>query len=303
MSSASSGFLYLQLFFGFMYLSTLRVEKHSKNEVKIAVLFVILPRAIISLHYYRMYTAFAILPVIFIATARGWIKLTAKRIVELLALGAFLVVIPSALRGDFKSYSVNAASENLRMFSGNSRMFAGDWLLSGSSLIVFDKFHNTSMLGLCSPLFVSLSEDIIPYQKLGICTVPYAGTTRVGNSAGVATYIVDGDNPIRASSGSIYILDLYWLGGIIAVAVGSFVMGATCKFFVKSMGNRTIFCGIWAECLVRSLLAVRGTYGGIYQRIPSLLLATFLCVLVVSAALRGKSQNTSFIGARTVKHG
>lgn len=299
----ASSIFYLCLFFGLMYLSTVRSQKNIKQKVFIASLLVVFPRIIVSLNYGRLFVAFAILPIIFIFIARGWMRLTFKRAIGLFLLGICIVVVPSVLRGDFKSHSSGITGTNMRMFSGNFRMFVGTWLLSGSTLRVFDQFHETSFLGMCSPLLVSLTEQVIPYKTLGVCTVPYAGGTRVADSDAVVSYAGDANSLTRTGTAATFILDLYWFGGIFAVAIGSLVMGFTCRLFVELIGHRSVFCGIWAECLVRSLFSILNAYGIVYQRIPSLMLATFFCVLVVKAALRGKSRNSSFIGARTVEHG
>jgi len=280
-----------------MYLSTIRPKIHHRRSIWVASLLVILPRAIISLNYFRQFLIFAVLPIVFIAIARGWIKLTLKRAAKLFALGVCLVVVPSVLRGDFKSHSSSIEGENLRMYTGNSRMYVGSWLLSGSSLTIFEKFHTANISGGCSPLLVSLTEYIIPYRTLGWCTVPFAGTIRVADSNGLTTYMINGNGLSRGGTGATFILDLYWFGGILAVGIGSAVMGFTCRFFVESMGSRTIFNGIWAECLMRSLMAIRGTYGFVYERIPALVLTAIFCALIIRAALRGRSgPNRIFLG-------
>jgi hypothetical protein len=289
MPSLAQGLYYFHLFCGCMYLSTMRPQKHHKQSAMIAALLVILPRAIIALNFFRQFLAFAVLPIIFIAIARGWIRLTAKRIVIIFLMGACIFVVPSIFRGDFKSYSSSLDGENLHLYAGNSRMYAGNWLLMGSSLTVFDRFHTAKLLGQCSPLLVSLSEYIIPYRTFGICTVPFAGTVRAGDSNAIVTYMINGNGLTHGGTGATFLLDLYWFGGILAVCVGSLIMGCTCKFFVESMGHRSIFNGIWAECLMRSIFSIRGTYGFIYERIPISLLAIFLCVLVVRSAIKGSN--------------
>jgi hypothetical protein len=51
------------------------------------------------------------------------------------------------------------------------------------------------------------------------------------------------------------------------------------------VGKRSLFSGIWAECLTRALLAPRGDLGYVFERIPSLVCATLLVVLVVWSGL------------------
>jgi hypothetical protein len=277
---AGQGLFYAHLFFGFMFLSTIRPEKHSKKAVVLVFICIILPRIIVSLHYGRVFIAFGVLPMLFIAIARGWLNLTIRKVVCIILLGVSILIVPSIFRGDFKNYSSDAGSEY-------ARNFIGVWLLAGSSLNVFDRFYNSSILGFCPPILVSFTEQMIPYKILGICTVPQADGTRVANADAIATYMINGDSYSRGGgTGSTYILDLYWFNGIMAIIIGSIILGSTCKLFIGSVGYRSVFSGIWAECLVRSLFIVRGTYGYMYQRIPSLVFATILCALIVRAALR-----------------
>ena len=88
-----------------------------------------------------------------------------------------------------------------------------------------------------------------------------------------------------SGTGSNYLLELYVTGGMFAVYLGSAVFGFTCRRFVKWIGLRSLFAGIWAECLTRALLAPRGNLGYVYERIPSLVLAT-LAVIASVASVR-----------------
>jgi hypothetical protein len=82
--------------------------------------------------------------------------------------------------------------------------------------------------------------------------------------------------------GSNYLLELYLTGGIGAIILGSVIFGFTNRCFVQWISQRSLFAGIWAECLSRALFAPRSTLGYVYERIPSLLLATMIVAGVVS---------------------
>jgi hypothetical protein len=86
-----------------------------------------------------------------------------------------------------------------------------------------------------------------------------------------------------SGTGSNYLLDLYLFGGMMAVFAGSALFGFSCRSFVGWIGERSLFSGIWAECLTRSLMAPRSSLGYVYERIPSLILTTLLVVLIVCA--------------------
>jgi hypothetical protein len=86
-----------------------------------------------------------------------------------------------------------------------------------------------------------------------------------------------------AGSGSNYMLELYLFGGLFAVYAGSAFFGFSCRRFAGWIGKRSLFSGIWAECLTRALLAPRNELGYVYERIPSLILATLFVVFIVWA--------------------
>jgi len=57
------------------------------------------------------------------------------------------------------------------------------------------------------------------------------------------------------------------------------------------IGKRSLFSGIWAECLTRALMAPRGSLGYVYERIPSLVLSTLLVIVVVWLGKLIESEN------------
>ncbi len=83
-----------------------------------------------------------------------------------------------------------------------------------------------------------------------------------------------------AGVGSNYMLELYLTGGLTAVFIGSVFLGFSCRSFIALISCRSIYAGIWAECLTRALFAPRGNLGYIYERIPSLILATLGVVFI-----------------------
>jgi hypothetical protein len=91
---------------------------------------------------------------------------------------------------------------------------------------------------------------------------------------------------MRAGTGGNYLLELYLTGGVTAIVIGSMLFGLSCRQFVKLIGHRSIYAGIWSECLTRALFAPRGTLGYVYERIPSLVLATTAVVFLSWAFLR-----------------
>jgi hypothetical protein len=261
--------LYTHLFFGFMYLGAAQPEKHGWNRILTVSILVTLPRLIISLNGGRFFLAQAIIPALLIAIARGWIRLSAKRLLQIAALALVIIFVPALTRGD-----------QLIGPEGNFQLFMGSNILG-----LFQDNTDLSLNENCPPLLISLTAKVIPYGLLGVCVIDTAG---VENMPATLEHILTNNEPESlngtvSGTGSIYLLELYVTGGIFAVYAGSALFGFTCRRFVGWIGMRSLFSGIWAECLTRALFAPRGNLGYVYERIPSLVLATLLVVLVVWA--------------------
>ncbi len=87
-------------------------------------------------------------------------------------------------------------------------------------------------------------------------------------------------------------LELYLTGGIGAIILGSVFFGFSSRCFIQWISQRSLFAGIWAECLSRVLFAPRGTLGYVYERIPSLVIAT---LIIVGLAWIASAQARSFL--------
>ena len=261
--------LYSQMFFGFMFLGTARGKNNGRRKVIVVSILVILPRLIISLHWGRFFLAQAIVPILFISLARGWIHLTAKRWIQTAALAIVILFVPALTRGD----QFFAQDELIRFFA------------AGSSLRLFQDNEQLNLAGRCPPLLVSMTAKIFPYAAFGICTVDLWG--RTGMPATLDRILAYNDPSTEGTlqgPGANYLLELYLSGGIPVVIAGSLAFGFTNRCFVDWISRRTVFSGIWAECLSRSLFAPRNTLGYVYERIPSLILVTLLVVVVTVAA-------------------
>jgi hypothetical protein len=262
--------LYAHLFFAFMYLGAAEPEKEGWRRVGIVVVIVSLPRLIDSLRGGRFFLAQAVVPAVFIAVARGWIRFSARRIAQFVLLALAIVFIPSITRGD----SYIGRDEAVQFFA------------SGSSLRTYQDNVDLNLNGRCPPLLVSLTAKLFPYHLLGVCTID------VWRSAGlpatldrILAYNEPGSAILLTGPGSNYLLELSLGGGLPALFIGSVLFGLACSRFVVWSGRCSLFAGIWAECLTRALLAPRGNLGYVFERIPSLVLAT-LFVLVCIAAWR-----------------
>jgi O-antigen polysaccharide polymerase Wzy len=267
MPRALQALLYTHLFFGFMCIGAADPAKQGWKRIWIAAAMLTLPRLIISLHGGRFFLAQALVPVLLIAMARGWVRLTLRHMVQLSVIALFIIYVPAITRGDL----VLGAGQNQQMFLETD---------------VLGLYQNNTDLSLdpgCPPLLISLTAKTIPYSLLGVCVIDFGGLKNMpatleriltNNDPGSSQGTVDG-------TGSNYLLELYVTGGLFAVYFGSVLFGFTCRNFLAWCGKRSLFAGIWAECLTRALLAPRGNLGYVYERIPSLVLTTWLLVLVV----------------------
>ncbi len=277
--------LYTHLFFGFLYLGAANPEKQGWRRTSIVVVLVILPRLIESLHGGRFFLAQAVVPAVLISVARGWIRFSFKRLTQFAALTLVIIFVPSLTRGD----EVIGQDNSVNFFA------------AGSSLQLFQQNTDLSLNGRCPPLLVSMTAKTIPYGLLGICVVDIGGLKDMPATLDRILTINDPStfNGTVSGTGSNYLLDLYLFGGGSAVFVGSALFGFSCRRFLGWISERSLFSGIWAECLTRALMAPRSSLGYVYERIPSLILATLLIVLIVWAGRLLKKEYAARPAANT----
>jgi hypothetical protein len=258
--------LYIDLFLGLLYIGAVDDKSSRMSRVGIIIALTIAPRLLISLRWGRFFAAQAIVPILFIAIARGWVEITPKRMLQIAFIVLFILFVPAITRGDSIFGEDEHAQPQIVNYFGymNTLGFFQD---------------NTDIGYSCPPLMVSLTAKIVPYSYLGICTIDVGkdkGLTATLDQLLTKQYSDD----IMAGTGSNYLLELYLTGGVVATAIGALLFGVSCRGFVDLIGHRSLYAGIWVECLSRALLAPRGTLGYVYERIPSLLLATWACIFL-----------------------
>lgn len=255
--------LYTHMFFGFLFLGAATTISQNRRRIIIASILVILPRFIISLRWGRFFLAQAILPILFIALARGWVTLSSKRMFQVGALAIFLIFVPALSRGD--------------KFVGQDELTS--FFQAGSSLLRFQDNRDLNLTGRCPPLLVSLTVKTVPYSLFGACTMEIYGSK---DMPATLDRILTSNDPANGGTlggtGSNYLLELYITGGIGTIILGSVLFGFTSRCFVEGISKRSLFAGIWAECLSRALFAPRSTLGYVYERIPNLCAVTLMIV-------------------------
>jgi hypothetical protein len=261
--------LYTHLFFGFMCIGAAEPRTQGWRQIWIASILVTLPRLLISLRGGRFFLAQAVVPILLIALARGWIRPSAKRLVQLASAALFLIFVPAITRGDY-----------LIGTDGNLQIF-----ISSDVMGLFQNNMDLSLNDRCPPLLISLTAKTVPWRLLGECLIDSGGKRNV---PATLERILTNNNPdslegTLSGTGSNYLLELYVTDGVFAVYAGSALFGFSCRRFVGWTGRRSLFAGIWVECLTRALLAPRGNLGYVYERVPSLVLATVLVMLFVGS--------------------
>lgn len=286
---------YLHLFCGFMYLGVVDATQRSKRRILVAVILVVLPRVIISLHYGRVFLAQGVVPIAFIAVARGWIRLSTKRMLEFGALGLFILFVPAITRGD-RIFGGDQADETS---SQQEIPQVVKFLAAGGSLNVFEEYLDLDVSQRCPVLMVSLTDKIIPYTALQACTLRLYGREVSANLDRLVTYEIGGDRAeFEGGTGTSYLLELYLTGRMPAVVFGSLVFGFISRLFTMSLAGRSVFSGIWAECLMRAIFAPRSMLGYVFEKIPVLVFAT-TCVVLVTFLFshNAESQSQSPVGS------
>lgn len=261
--------LYLHMFFAYMFIGSVPSCKGAdKRKILWATALVLAPRILITLHWGRFFAGQTVVAILFIALARGWLNLSIKRWIQLCLVALLIFVGPILTRGPLSETAEITASAPLIV----------EFFEQGSTLHFFQEYHD-NLRSSCPPLLVSMTEQIIPYGALGICTIEVGSVKNVPETVDNLLTRQDSNN-LGTGTGSIYIFELYLAGGITGVILGSFLFGMCCRWWVERLGHASLFVGIWAECLVRSLFAPRGTLGYEFQRIPSLVLATLGVILL-----------------------
>jgi hypothetical protein len=158
-------------------------------------------------------------------------------------------------------------------------------IMSSDVLGLFQNNVDLSVDNNCPPLLISLTAKTIPYGLMHVCVIDSGGSK--GMPATLERVLTNNEpgsfQGTVSGTGSIYLLELYISGGLFAVYCGSSALGFACFSFVRWIGKRSLFSGIWAECLTRALLAPRGNLGYVFERIPSLIAATFGFMAIVWA--------------------
>jgi hypothetical protein len=268
-STLQQAVLYTHLFFGCMYLGAVDAEKQEGRRIRIAMVLIVLPRLIVSLHWGRFFLAQAVVPLIFIAVARGCIRFSPKRILQFSAVACALIFVPSLTRGD------NLAGQQAMV----------EFFSQGSTLRLFQDNRDLNLDGRCPPLAVSMTAKLIPYSAIGVCTIDIWGMKNLPATLDrILSANVPGADVLLIGPGSNFLLELDLSGGIVVVLAGTAFFGFSCRRFVAWIGKRSLFSGIWAECLTRALLAPRSNLGYVYERIPTLVLTTLFVVFLVGAA-------------------
>jgi hypothetical protein len=260
-SLAEQAVLYAHLFIGLLYIGAVADPRQDRRKLWLIIFLTIAPRLAVSFGWRRFFAAQAILPIVFIGIARGWIRLDFKRVFQIVLIGSFVLFVPAMTRGDKIFGQDPEGRPQIVNYFGymNSLGFFQD---------------NTDLTYPCPPLLVSLTAKAIPYSILKVCTIDLGDDKDLPATTDRLLTKRYTDDPM-AGTGSIYLLELFLTGGIPAILVGSTIFGFTCRRFVQFIGHRSLYAGIWAECLSRAWYAPRGNLGYVYERIPSLILAIF----------------------------
>jgi len=263
--------MYIYLFCNLLYISVVADPKKDKKKILLVAFLAVTPRLLVSFWWRRFYVTQALVPIVLIAVARGWFTFTFKRIAQVTLLALFVLFVPALTRGDNVLGEDRQGSPQIVNYFGymNTLGFFRD---------------NLNLKYECPPILVSFTAKLIPWSLLHMCTID------VGKDKNVPAILNDiltknesGD--LMAGTGGNYLLELYLVGGVPAILVGSLIFGFICRLLVQLLGYRSLYAGIWAECLNRALMAPRGNLGYVFERIPSELLATWIFVVLAWASV------------------
>lgn len=263
--------LYAHMYAGFLYLGSTGNQKLKPVRILLASILITIPRLIISLHWGRFFLAQAVVPILFVALARGWLRMNAKRWAGFAVIALVIVFVPSIVRGD-------------QIFGQDNIVH---FFASGGTLKLLQDNENLNLSSQCPPLMISLTDGFVPYNALGICTIDLWGKEDLPATLDrILAYNDPTTEGTLEGPGANFLLELYLSGGLAMLIIGSAFFGFSNRCFVDWISRRSLFAGIWAECLSRSLFAPRNTLGYVYQRIPTLVIAVLAIALVIFVARR-----------------
>lgn len=251
--------LYAHMFFCLLFLGASQWDESTRRRILLVMLLLVLPRLLISIFWGRFFIVQAVVPVFLLAMSRGWLRMNAMLLVKLVLLAALIIFVPAMTRGD--------------QFLGDVEIT--QFFAAGSTLHLFQNNLDFDLSGRCEPLLVSLTAKLIPWGSLHECTIDVWGLHQIPATLDRLLASAEiGSADSLVGPGSNYMLELFLFGGIGAIFVGSLLLGWSARWFIRWLSAPTISAGIWGECLTRTLFAPRGNFGYVYERVPSLLLAT-----------------------------
>jgi len=256
--------MYTFLFFNLLFVSVVGDIKKDRKKLLLVVALAVVPRLLVSFWWRRFFVAQAIIPIVLIAFARGWVTLSLKRLVQIVVLALFILFVPALTRGDNVFGEDEYGTPQVVNYFGYM-----------STLVFFQE--NLDLKYSCPPMLVSFTEKIVPYSTLDICTIDVGKDKGVPAALDIILTKQDSDD-LMAGTGSNYLLELYLTGGLPLIIIGSTLFGFTCRRFVALVGHRSLYAAIWAESLSRALLAPRGNLGYVFERIPTEILAVWVVV-------------------------
>jgi len=273
-------FFYLEMTFFFMYISTTN-DKELNPKIFWFIVFVsILIRFIVSATWGRFFVGQIIIAFLIVAILRRWLIFDRKNVMKIIAIALFIFFVPALMRGDFQSSSSQRYSDNPLI----------EFVSAGSTLKLFEDNRNLDLSNNCNPLFVSTFAKTIPFSFIDSCTIDIWGEYNL--PATLDRILAEnelGQNSMDSLTGpgSNYLLELYLsFNGNIGIIIGSFIFGIISRFSVNSLHNPTIFGLIWIEILSRALFTPRSNVGYVFERIPSLLLLSFLILILANSLYR-----------------
>ncbi len=207
-------FLYAHLYLYFFYLRFVDEAEVKSRRFILITLAVLLPRLLIATHWGRFFVGQAILPAVFALLVGGKVMIKMRHIALIVAGAGCIYFVLPLLRGD--DVGGEGTESVLRFIAGG-----GPVNLVGEVEEVDQTFPNVNFLktGLIGPFVPSM---LSPEERIDIWGQEGAPLTLDRAFAaleGIGFYSLTGP-------GSVYVADLLVLGGMLALILGSIVVGA-----------------------------------------------------------------------------
>ncbi len=262
-------FSYLNLYVYLLFLALAEKGKTSARTFFLVFLIVISPKLLVASIAGRFAAVMPIVAFLFIGFARGYIKVKIRYFVFSLIVGFWVLIIQPLFRGGDASQLDGELVLQVLMKSGPVNLMTQ--LDQINALFPEVNFLKTGLLGNIFPSLMNSNETADLWRREGLAI-----------TADRAFAIYEGATFDSAfGPGSIYVGELYLIGGWIGVALGSLLLGFLMAFTQKASANPSVWLFPLLDFAIKVPFIPRSNLTYMFERLVPLYCFSFLFICTV----------------------